>query len=335
MIKHNYSLLHHNSFGFDIKTNRFFDYKAKEQLKEFLKDVGGLSDKLLHIGEGSNLLFTSDFAGTILHSSIKSIHIQQETDYHIYVRVGSGVVFDHFCREMTELNFGGVENLSLIPGQVGAAAVQNIGAYGVEIKDVIVEVEAIEIDTLHSRKFSVLECRYDYRNSIFKTELNGRYIITAVVFRLDKQPKPNMEYAALKKEFADGYEPSIQEVREAVIRIRTSKLPDPKQLGNAGSFFKNPYCSKSHYEKLCGEYSDMPHYYVSEDLVKIPAAYLIEKCGFKGKRVGNVGVYDKQPLVLVNYGGASPNEIVELAQAIETKVQETFGILLEREVIYV
>ncbi|KGN80836.1 UDP-N-acetylenolpyruvoylglucosamine reductase [Porphyromonadaceae bacterium COT-184 OH4590] len=335
MIKHNYSLLRHNSFGFDIKANHFFDYKTKEQLKEFLKDVRGLSNKLLHIGEGSNLLFTSDFEGTILHSSIKSIHIQQETDSHVFIRVGSGVVFDDFCQEMTELNFGGIENLSLIPGQVGAAAIQNIGAYGVEIKDVIVEVEAIEIDTLHWRKFSALECQYDYRSSIFKTELNGKYIITDVVFRLNKHSKPNIEYIALRNEFADDYEPSIQEVREAVIRIRTSKLPDPKQFGNAGSFFKNPYCSRSHYEKLCREYSDIPHYNVSENLVKIPAAYLIEKCGFKGKRVGNVGAYTKQPLVLVNYGGASPNEIIELAQAIETKVQETFGILLEREVIYV
>ncbi|MDO4727007.1 MAG: UDP-N-acetylmuramate dehydrogenase [Porphyromonadaceae bacterium] len=335
MIKHNYSLLRHNSFGFDIKANHFFDYKTKEQLKEFLKDVRGLSNKLLHIGEGSNLLFTSDFEGTILHSSIKSIHIQQETDSHVFIRVGSGVVFDDFCQEMTELNFGGIENLSLIPGQVGAAAIQNIGAYGVEIKDVIVEVEAIEIDTLHWRKFSALECQYDYRSSIFKTELNGKYIITDVVFRLNKHSKPNIEYIALRNEFADDYEPSIQEVREAVIRIRTSKLPDPKQFGNAGSFFKNPYCSRSHYEKLCRVYSDIPHYNVSENLVKIPAAYLIEKCGFKGKRVGNVGAYTKQPLVLVNYGGASPNEIIELAQAIETKVQETFGILLEREVIYV
>lgn len=335
MIKHDYSLLRHNSFGFDIKADRYFDYQSKEQLKEFLSDIGGELGSLLHIGLGSNLLFTGNYKGTVLHSSIRSIHIEKETDGEVFVRVGSGMVFDDFCHQMTELNFGGVENLSLIPSHIGAAAVQNIGAYGVEIKDVIVEIDTIEVATLHSRRFLLADCGYSYRNSIFKGELRGKYIITSVLFRLLKHSKPNIEYVALRNEFPQGYTPTIAEIRNAVIRVRNSKLPDPKQLGNAGSFFKNPYCSRAHYEILCINYPDMPHYDVSEEEVKIPAAYLIEKCGFKGKRFGNVGAYEKQPLVLVNYGGAAPNEIVELAQTIKKSVNDTFGIDLEPEVIYV
>ncbi len=236
---------------------------------------------------------------------------------------------------MTELNFGGVENLSLIPSHTGAAAVQNIGAYGVELKDVVESVDAIEIATRRNRRFTVSDCGYGYRNSIFKGKLRGKYIITSVLFRLAKNPKPNIEYAALRNEFPQGYQPTIEEVRDAVIRVRNSKLPDPKHIGNAGSFFKNPYCSKAYYKHLCLKYPDMPHYEVSAEEVKIPAAYLIEQCGFKGKRFGNVGAYEKQPLVLVNYGGAAPIEIVELARMIEEAVKEKFGIPLEPEVIYV
>lgn len=335
MIKHNYSLLSHNSFGFDIKADTFVDYSTETELIDFLRHNNADDTPLLHIGGGNNLLFTGDFAGTVLHSSIKDISVTDETDDSITLRVGSGIVFDDLCRYTVEHNIGGLENLSLIPSEVGAAAIQNIGAYGTEIKDLITKVDTIEIATGKRRTFTAAECMYGYRNSIFKTALAGQYIVVYVGICLTKNPKPNIEYAALRNELADNKEPSIYDVREAVIRIRNAKLPDPKVLGNAGSFFKNPYCTRGYYEDLRRKYCDIPHYDISEEEVKIPAAYLIERCGFKGIRYGNVGAYDKQPLVLVNYGGATPDEVIALADNIEKSVLSEFGISLEREVIYV
>ncbi|MFC2604915.1 MAG: UDP-N-acetylmuramate dehydrogenase [Bacteroidota bacterium] len=335
MIEYNYPLLRHNSFGLDVVAERFFGYSTDSELKDFLRYEYDPSTRMLHIGGGNNLLFTDDFRGTILHSSIKYISIESETDDNVFVRVGAGVVFDNFCRQAVECNWGGVENLSLIPSQVGAAAIQNIGAYGAEAKDTIVEVDAIEIATGKRRTFGVEECKYGYRSSIFKTALEGQFVVVSVLFRLDKHPKPNIEYAALRDFFDHDYTPNIEEVRDAVVSIRQSKLPDLKRLGNAGSFFKNPYCNRADFERLRRQYDDMPHYDVSDDLVKIPAAYLIEKCGLKGKRIGNVGIYDRQPLVIVNYGGAKPREIIALADEIRQSVRRKFDIDLMPEVIYV
>jgi len=335
MIKYNYSLLNHNTFGFDVKAERFFDYHTERELIDFLSDKKNLDIPVFHIGSGSNLLFVNDFNGTILHSSIKSVKIESQTSDNVFVKVSSGVVMDDFCREMTEKNFGGVENLSLIYGEVGACAVQNIGAYGVEIKDVISKVEALEISTQKKRIFDVSECNYAYRDSIFKNELKDRFIITSVLFCLTKNPKPNLEYYALKQEFENQPTPNIKEVREAVIKIRKSKLPDTNIYGNAGSFFKNPYCHTAHFETLKKSYPNIPYYFVNKDVIKLSAAWLIEQCGFKGKRTGNVGTYQTQPLVLVNYGGALPSEIINLAKDIQFAVFEKFKIELEREVIYV
>lgn len=330
---YNYPLLRHNSFGFDVRAELFFDYRSEEELIDFVRQ--NADRRLLHIGGGNNLLFTGDFAGAVLHSSIRGITVERETTHELTLRVGAGVLFDDLCHYAVERNLGGIENLSLIPSEVGAAAIQNIGAYGVEIKDVIVSVDTIEIATQKRRTFYVAECRYDYRSSIFKTNCAGQFAVTSIVLRLSKTPRPNIEYAALRHALYDTVRPTVADVRRAVIEIRNSKLPDPKTLGNAGSFFKNPYCTQTHFDALRREYGDMPHYIVSADTVKIPAAYLIEQCGYKGKRQGNVGAYGKQPLVLVNYGGATPDELVALAQDIEKSVWQKFGIRLEREVIYV
>ncbi len=331
--KYNYSLLRHNTFGFDKKASLFVEYESEEEVKSFLKN--NKKQPILHIGSGSNLLFVTDFDGTILHSAIKGIEAKEQNNGSVIVRVGAGVVFDDFCCQMAQKNYGGIENLSHIPGEVGASAVQNIGAYGVEVKDLIVEVETINIDTLEKRIFSNSECEYRYRSSIFKTSAKDKYIVLSVLFRLTKNGLPNIAYSALNTQLTDTPTPSIVDVRNAVINIRAEKLPDPKIYGNAGSFFKNPYCSTKHLHKLTSKHPDIPHYPIDSETVKIPAAYLIEQCGFKGKRVGNVGAYKKQPLVLINYGGGEPKEIVNLAQNIMDKVGEVFGISLEPEVIYV
>jgi UDP-N-acetylmuramate dehydrogenase len=234
----NYNLKHHNTFGFEIFAKKFFEYKNERELIVFLQNN---SDKILHIGGGSNLLFLNDFDGAVLHSAIKFIEILEQNN-DVFVRVGAGIIWDDFCKKMVEKGFGGAENLSLIPGEAGAAAVQNIGAYGIEIQDIICKVEGIEIATSQKKIFDVTECRYDYRESIFKKDLKGKFIVTAVVFRLSKNPILKLNYGALKERLKNIENPDIQHVRDAVIEIRQNKLPDTKILGNSGSFFKNPYC---------------------------------------------------------------------------------------------
>jgi len=318
---------------------------------------------LLHIGSGSNLLFLGDFDGTILHSAIKFINTLNPPEVApsnspeggeqipplggggatslAFVRVGAGVVWDDFVAQMVECGFGGAENLSLIPGEVGAAAVQNIGAYGVEIQDIIAKVETIEIDTLQKKIFDVSECKYNYRESIFKTDLKGKFIVTAVVFRLSKNPVLKLDYGALREHLKNIENPNIQDVRNAVIEIRRSKLPDTKILGNAGSFFKNPYCSKEHFEKLQKNYPNIPFYSVNDtstslsNRVKLSAAWLIEQCGWKGKTLGGAAVYHLQPLVLVNQGNATPQDVANLAVEIQKSVKEKFNVELEAEVNFV
>lgn len=330
----NYSLLHHNTFGLDVSTRIFIEYESEEDIKKLLSDEYFLSQPFFHIGEGSNLLFLNDYDGIILHSLMKQISVEKEDTDYVWVKVGSGTKWDDFVAFAVDNNWGGLENLSLIPGEAGASAVQNIGAYGSEVKDRITEVITYEVKTGEKYVFTQPECRFAYRKSIFKEELKNQYIISEVVFRLDKKPVFNIEYGNLK-EMLSNSEMSLKNVRNAVISIRENKLPDTKIIGNAGSFFMNPYICREHYEGLKKNYPNIPSYPVSGEVVKIPAAWLIEQCGLKGISLGNAGVYEKQPLVLVNKGGATGHEIALLAEKVREAVKQKFSIEIEPEVAYI
>lgn len=332
MLYQNYSLIPHNTFGLNVATKYFFEYSSEEELRNFLKSELFQSNSYLHIGAGSNLLFLNDFNGLILHSNIKGIEIIDETDDAVVVRVGAGVVWDDFVAYCVKKGFYGAENLSIIPGEVGSSAVQNIGAYGVEAKDLIFKVEAIEIVSGNKRIFDVSECEYAYRSSIFKHALAGKYFITYVQYKLSKKESFNLSYGNLNANI-EG-EPTLQKVRQTVVSVRESKLPNPKVLGNAGSYFMNPVVEKSIFDKLYATYPQMPYYEV-DDKYKIPAAWLIDQCGWKGKSLGNAGVHEKQALVLINKGTATGADIVHLEQAIITDVETKFGITLHPEVILV
>lgn len=333
--KYQYSLHQHNTFGMDVKAEEFITYDTVDELIQVLARIRGTGQRILHIGGGSNLLFTKDVEGVVLHSQIKFIEYGACEGGEILVRVGSGVVWDDFCAEMAKQNYYGSENLSYIPGEVGASAVQNIGAYGVEVGSIIKEVETIEIATGRPRVFSNEECAYGYRDSIFKNQLQGQYIVTAVVFRLSVVPKVHLDYGQLQELRSATVVPSAQTIREAVISIRKSKLPEPDELGSAGSFFKNPVVAKGVYEKLAQGYASVPHYVVDEEQIKIPAAWLIEQCGWKGKSHGGAAVYEKQPLILVNKDHATPTDIIELAGMIRQSVLEKFQIQIYPEVNYI
>lgn len=327
-IEDNYSLLSHNTFGMNVTAKRFVEYATEEELKEVIPSLSG---DVLHIGGGSNLLFKGDYDGTILHSAIRGIEVEDETDDEVLVRVGAGVVWDDFVAYAVERGWGGIENLSLIPGEVGASAVQNIGAYGVEAKDVIVLVEGIELTSGQKRYFGTIECDYAYRRSIFKTYLKGKYAVTYVTYRLQKHPVLKLEYGNIKAVLGDSGDKTIADVRQAIIDIRNAKLPDPKVMGNAGSFFMNPVVSREKFLALQKDYPQMPYYEV-EGGVKIPAGWMIDQCGWKGKSMGRAGVHDKQALVLVNLGGATSEEIIALCDAVCKSVMEKFGIDIHPEV---
>ena len=331
----NISLLKYNTFGIDVKTDYLIEYLSVADLLEVLKLQIIKNNTLLLIGSGSNLLFLNNFNGVILHSQIKTIQTVQEDDQNIWIEVGSGVVWDDFVKYVVENGWGGLENLSLIPGEVGASAVQNIGAYGVEVKDVIDRVYAVEIKTSAVREFLNTQCAYGYRESIFKNELKGQYIITSVVFRLQKNPVYNLSYQHIEDAVKKRGEINPDNIRQTIISIREEKLPDPKITGNAGSFFMNPVISKQHFNKLQSQYPDIPHYFISETEEKVPAAWLIDKCGWKGKRLGNAAVHDQQALVLVNKGGATGTEIAGLANQIQLSVEEKFSVKLIPEVIFI
>ena len=332
----NHSLLPYHTFGMDVKTSVFIEYTSVDELKQILQQKNLSDKKWLHIGGGSNLLFTGDYEGVILHSAIKGTEIVYEDDESVHVRVGAGEVWDDFVAYTVNKDWYGAENHSLIPGAVGASAVQNIGAYGMEAKDLIVKVEALEVTTGNDSVFTNTECRYAYRESIFKKEWKGRYIITYVTYRLSKRPQFHLEYGNVKGELEkQGCEPTLKNVRDVIIRIREAKLPDPKVQGNAGSFFMNPVIPRMQYESLLAKYPDMPHYKVDEEWVKVPAAWMIDRCGWKGKRMGNAGVHDKQALVLVNCGGATGQEIITLSQHIQQSVYESFGIAIIPEVNFI
>lgn len=327
-----YSLLPHNTFRMDVKAARFMEYSSEEELTAFLAS-GGLTSPYLHIGGGSNLLFLSDYPGLVLHSSVKGVETVAETDEWVELRVGSGMVWDDFVAYTVEKGFYGAENLSLIPGEVGASAVQNIGAYGVEVKDLVVSVDAVDAATGKKRRFTREECRYAYRDSIFKKELKGRYFVTYVTYRLSKLPVFHLDYGNVRAELEkDGMEPTLANVRRVIAAIRSNKLPDPKVTGNAGSFFMNPVVSQEQFDRLQTEYSEMPSYRLDGNRVKIPAGWLIERCGWKGKALGPAAVHDRQALVLVNRGGATGRDVLRLADEVARSVKERFGIEISPEV---
>ena len=334
-ITQNSSLLNFNTFNIDVKTDFLIEYDSVADLQSVIQLDVVKSNRVLHVGSGSNLLFMRDFKGVILHSQIKSIDIVAEDEHSVFVEIGSGVVWDDFVAYAVGNGWGGVENLSLIPGEVGASAVQNIGAYGVEVQDVIEKVRAVAVESGQVREFSNVECEYDYRESIFKKELKGKYIVTSIIFKLDKQPVFKLGYQHLEEEVRKNGDLSLSNIRQTIIAVRESKLPDPKIEGNAGSFFMNPVISKHLFVELQSQYPNIPHYFISETLEKVPAAWLIDQCGWKGKQIGNAGVHDKQALVLVNKGGATGAEIVHLAEQIQLSVKTKFGIDLVPEVNYI
>ena len=335
-IQHNYPLLAHNTFGMDVEASVFVEYESVTELKEILLHQLCPEGKWLHIGGGSNLLFTGDFDGMILHSAIKGFEVVSENEDEVLVRAGAGEVWDDFVAYTVEKGWYGAENLSLIPGEVGASAVQNIGAYGVEAKDLIVKVATIEVATGKERMFENDECGYAYRESVFKHALKGKYIVTHVTYRLSKHPSYRLDYGNVRAELEKrGCELTLENVRQTIIDIRESKLPDPKVQGNAGSFFMNPIVPRPLFEELLSKYPSMPFYEVDAERVKIPAAWMIDQCGWKGKQLGRAGVHNKQALVLVNCGGATGQEIIALSEEIQRSVFDKFGVRISPEVNFI
>lgn len=331
-------LLAHNTFGVEAKAYCLLTYASEDELKAALAHVGQqhTGRPLLHIGGGSNLLFLSDYEGVLLHSAIHTVEVTGQTEEHVFLRVGAGVVWDDFVEYCVENHYYGVENLSLIPGEVGAAAVQNIGAYGAEAKDVIETVETISMEDASKHVFTNADCAYGYRKSFFKTGEGRQYAVTYVNFKLNRLFIPNMAYggirSVLEEKGISSDEVTAADVRRAVIGIRRSKLPDPCELGNAGSFFMNPVVGRDVYERLSAKWHDMPYYILENGQVKIPAGWLIEQCGWKGRPLGRAAVHDKQALVLVNKGGATGRDILALCEAVRSDVRQKFGIDLRPEV---
>ncbi|MFY9243296.1 MAG: UDP-N-acetylmuramate dehydrogenase [Polaribacter sp.] len=330
-IQTNISLKNYNTFGIDVLAKRFISINSVYELQQLLK----VEKDIFLISGGSNMLLTKDIEKLVVHINIKGISIDKEDNNNVYITVNAGEDWHEFVLFCVENNFGGLENLSLIPGNVGTCPIQNIGAYGVEVKDTITKVEALHIDTQKLVTFSNTDCNFGYRNSIFKNEVKGKYIITAVGFKLTKQHHVlNTSYGAIETELASKniLKPTLKDISNAVIAIRKSKLPDPNEIGNSGSFFKNPVITKNEFLVLQEAYQEIPYYTVSENEIKIPAGWLIEKAGFKGKRFGDYGVHEKQALVLVNYGNATGVEIYMLAKKIQKKILTQFKIALEIEV---
>jgi len=330
-IQQNTSLKAFNTFGIDVQTKKFVEVVNVMELKEVLNTT---DDQLLILGGGSNVLLTQNFDGLVINNQIKGVEVLDETENDIVVKVGAGEVWHEFVLYCIEKGYAGVENLSLIPGSVGAAPMQNIGAYGVEVKDLITEVEVLSLEDLSLSTFSNQECKFGYRSSIFKTVAKGKYFITAVTFKLSKKANINTSYGAIEDELSImGVEaPTIKDVSDAVIRIRKSKLPDPLEIGNSGSFFKNPVVSVEIKEKVLERHPEAPVYPQDSGEFKLAAGWLIEECGWKGKQIENYGVHKKQALVLVNYGGAKGKDIYNLSEEIIQSVEQKFGITLEREV---
>lgn len=336
-IRENVSLQPFNTFGLAANADFFTEVRNLDDLKEVINHPDYQDIPRLFLGGGSNILLTGDFKGIVIRIDLKGIDIISENEHEVIIKAGAGEVWHDLVMYCVERNFGGIENLSLIPGTVGAAPMQNIGAYGVEIKDVFVELEALNLQTLEKERFNVKECNFGYRESVFKHEARDKYVILNVSFRLSKNPVFHTGYGAIKDTLAEmGITVmSIKAISEAVIHIRQSKLPDPKQIGNSGSFFKNPEIPLAQYQQLKNIYPDMPSYPIDETTVKVPAGWLIEHAGWKGKRFGQIGVHEKQALVLVNYGDGDGNAIKKLAHDIQYSVQEKYEIHLHPEVNFI
>jgi UDP-N-acetylmuramate dehydrogenase len=327
----NYSLKNLNSFGINVSAKYFTGFKNTNELAEILATA---NENKLILGGGSNILFTKNFNGLVLKNEIDGIKIIKEDEKYIYIKSGAGVGWHPFVLYCIENNFAGAENLSLIPGSVGASPMQNIGAYGVELKDIFYELEAYHINDKKIISFTNKDCEFGYRESIFKNKVKGEFVITSVTFRLNKFPIFNTSYGAIETELQKmGVQtPSIKSISDAVIRIRQSKLPDPKVIGNAGSFFKNPTINNIDFENLKKEFSAIVGYTAGMNETKLAAGWLIEKAGFKGYRLNDAGCHDKQALVLVNYGNATGEEILDVSEKIINAVKLMFNVSLEREV---
>lgn len=331
-IHENISLREYNTFGVDVKADRLVIIHKPEEAS-YLAGSGFFNgSKYLITGKGSNILFLSDFRGTIIKSSIEGIETENHGNDFVIITAGSGVEWDQLVAWCVDKGYAGIENLSAIPGSVGAAPVQNIGAYGSEVKDVIEKVSAVSLRNGEIKEFSPSGCRFGYRDSIFKNEEKGKWFITGVSFRLRKEPVFNLGYRGLKEEAERLGGITLRNIRQAVIKIRAEKLPDPEKAGNAGSFFKNPVIKAEEAEKIRIQYPEVTLYQDPSGGIKVPAGWLIEKCGWKGRKTGYAGVWEKQALVLVNYGKATGREILELSEMIRKSVYEKFGITLEREV---
>lgn len=328
-IKKNFSLSLYNSFRVNHNSSYFIEIESENKLLKFLEDEKYLNEDKLILGGGSNILFSKDFDGVILFNKIKGIKILKEDDNHVYIRVGSGENWDQFVSFCVQKKYFGIENLSLIPGSVGAAPIQNIGAYGVEVKSFIENVKGIFIDNLKEEKFDNKSCLFEYRNSIFKKKLKNKFFITSVDFKLNKKENFNLSYKDLKG--LDKHNLSINMLRDKIIKIRNSKLPNPDEVGNAGSFFKNPFVKIDTINQIKLDYDDLV-YFEGNGGFKIPAAWLIEKCGWKGYKKDNIGISNKHALVLVNYGERSGEKLKELSIKIIKDVKNKFDIKLEPEV---
>lgn len=359
----NYSLLAHNTFGIEAKCHRFLEYSSLEEAQQLVSSLTTEDEPLLILGGGSNLLLTGDYPGTVLHSAIKGIKVLSDKELaqwtmassdsdsssslfgsdssivldkpdSVFLECGSGEVFDDVVAFAVERGYHGAENLSIIPGEVGASAVQNIGAYGVEAKDIIYKVEAVEIATGKMVVFDNADCEYSYRQSKFKHEWRDKYLVTHVIYRLSRTFVPDLDYGNIRSSLEKKgiSSPTAQQLREVIIEIRNAKLPDPKLQGNAGSFFMNPIVEKAKYEELASLYPGMPHYTIDAEHEKIPAGWMIDQCGWKGKSLGKAGVHDKQALVLVNRGDAKGEDILRLCETIQKDVKQKFGIEIHPEV---
>jgi UDP-N-acetylmuramate dehydrogenase len=336
-IQENVSLKQFNTFGIEAKARYFVEVKNKTELNEALYDSQFHMMRRLVLGGGSNVLFTKDFDGVVIKVNIKGLKKTKENADFVWVKAGAGENWHDLVLFTIENNWGGIENLSLIPGLVGAAPLQNIGAYGVEIKDTIHEVKALNIPHGETHVFDKNDCQFGYRESIFKNEAKDKYVVLSITLKLAKNPKFHVEYGAIQEVLAQNptQELSIKAVSDAVISIRQSKLPNPAEIGNAGSFFKNPEISTTLFEKLKAEFPEIPSYPINESLVKVPAGWLIEKAGWKGFREGDIGVHSKQALVLVNYGNGTGLQIKDLSEKIQKSILEKFGIKLQVEVNFV
>lgn len=330
---YDFNLKEHNTFGIDVKCRRFIEFESVDELLQIVNSLTDADKPLMVLGGGSNMLFTADYEGTVLHSAIKG-HVAVQTDEGIMLRCGSGEVWDDIVSLCVSNRMYGAENLSLIPGDVGASAVQNIGAYGAEAKDLILKVEAVDLQTGKMCEFTNEECEYAYRKSKFKGEWRNRFVITYVTYKLSEVFCPCLDYGNIRAELEKRNikVPTAEQLRNVIIDIRNEKLPDPKVEGNAGSFFMNPVVPKAKYEELVARFGNVPHYSVDDNNEKIPAGWMIDQCGWKGKSLGKAGVHSRQALVLVNRGGAEGKDIVALCDAIKRDVKDKFGIDIVPEV---